>query len=347
MQAGSPQFDERLINCRLSFRPLFNALKENLAQGNPGEQKLYVRVLAEFETQPQLLEPISDLSLLTPHSDLIGELLSVIFPPIASVHENIYAVSLPFKFQTIYTSKLFHDLFLKPGTNEINVPDGQISEQLNREKIFYAYAMILKKYCGYNSPDTIRSVYPFVDPDTGLTKFLELEIDARFVDIKPAGEMPKLPASILSRHTNRIMTIEELIEEVPLEKFIFEGIAIVRVNDVTGQEVISQIKNSLLNINAFSDATVYNELEKHIQSLVGLKDVRIGITPFFKVNGHYIYSDLHNSNSHLFKHFHTIADKDDICDTCKVLFRESERPFLYESLNAETLDEVEYLQYYY
>ncbi|MFI5133233.1 MAG: hypothetical protein ACHQEB_02800 [Chitinophagales bacterium] len=347
MQTGTFHFDESMLNSRLSFRPLVEALKKNIAQGNPGEQKIYGSIITEFESHPELLEPISDLSSLTPHMGLIGELLSIIFPPTLAAHENLYAVSLPFKFQTIYTSRLFHAMFLKQGTNEIKVPDDQTGMSLNREKLRYAYGMILKKYCGYNSPKSTRSVYPYVDPHSGLTRFLELRIDARFVDVKPIAEMPKLPESILCQRTNRILTIEELVEEVPIEKFIFEGIAIVQINDVTEQEVISQIKNSLLNINAFADATVYNELEKHIQSLVGLKDVRIGITPFFKVNGHYVYSDLHNSNSHLFKHFHSIADKDEISDCCKLLFRESDRPVLFETLNEQILTEVEYLQYYY
>lgn len=347
METRPLQFDETLINSRLSFKPLVDELRKNLAQGNRSEQKLYGRVLTDLDAHPELLEPIADLSLLDPHMELVGELLSIIFPPTASIHENIYGISLPFKFQTVYTSKLFRALFLKPGSNEINIPDTEIGETLKRERLRNAYSLILKKYCGYTTPDTVRSIYPYVDPQTGLNKFLELKTDARFIDVKPIGEMPKLPKSILSRHNNRILTTEELIKDIPLEKFIFEGITIVRVNDVTEDEVISQIKNSLLNLNAFSDATVYNELEKHIQSLIGLKDVKIGITPFFKVNGHYIYSDLHNSNSHLFKHFHSIEGKDEISDCCKLLFKESNQPALFETLNEKILSEVEYLQYYY
>ncbi|MBK5271100.1 MAG: hypothetical protein JJE22_08815, partial [Bacteroidia bacterium] len=139
----------------------------------------------------------------------------------------------------------------------------------------------------------------------------------------------------------------ELTEQIDLEKFVFEGLSIVRVNDVTDQEVISMIKNSLLNINAFSDATVYPELEGHVQSLIGLKDLRIGITPFFKVNGHYVYSDLHNNNSLLFKHFHGSQEKDEVSDGCKLVFKESDRPVVFETLSEQLLTEVDYLQYYY
>ena len=338
---------EALFNSRLSFRPLVTALKKNIAEGNPGVKKLYGRVVDEFESHPELMENIHDLSILTPYAELIEELLASIFPPTSSSHENLYAVALPFKFETVYTSRLFHHLFIKPGTNEVKVPDDATGLKLNKEKLEFAYGMILKKYCGYNSPETSGWVHPYKDPHSGLTKYLELKIDTRFIDVNPVGEMPKMPDNILCERTNRIKTIEELIEHISLEKFVFEGLSIIRVHDVTEQEVISMIKNSLLNINAFSDATVYPELEGYIQSLIGLKDLRIGVTPFFKVNGHYVYSDLHNNNSILFKHFHSSQEKDEVSDACKLVFKESDRPVVFHTLNEQLLTEVDYLQYYY
>ena len=347
MPSGTLSIDESVFNSSLSFRPLIDALKKNIDDGNPGVKKLYGGVIAEFESHPELMGDITDLTVLKPHHDLIEELLASIFPPTASSHESLYAVSLPFRFQTVYSSRLFHHLFLKPGTQDINVPDDEIGRKLNREKYQFACGMVLKKYCGYNNPDTSGWIHPYKDPHTGLTKYLELTIDARFIDVNPVGEMPLVPESIVCSHTNRIKTIDELMEQVPLNQFAFSGIGVVRVNDVTEQEVISQMKTSLLSINAMEDNVKYEELQQYVQSLVGLKDIKIGITPFFKVNGHYVYSDLHNSKSLLFKHFHANGDKDEISDCCKILFRDSDSPVLYETLNEDSLSEMQYLQYYY
>ena len=345
MQDGALHFDESLFNSHLSFCPLVAALKKSITEGNPGMQKLYGGVVTEFESHPELLGTITDLSIIESHSELIQELLSAVFPPTTSNY--MYAVALPFKFQAVYTSPLFKTILLKSGTNEINVPENQVGASLNQGKLHMAYGLILKKYLGYNSPDTTRSVYPSEDTQTGLTRYMELRIDARFIDVNPVGEIPKLPDSILEHRTNRIMTISELMEQVPLDKFVFEGIAVVRVNDVTETAVISAIKNKLLEINAFSDANVYTELEGYIQCLIGLKNLSIGITPFFRINGHYVYSDLHNNNSILFRHVHATADKDEISDYCKLLFRENSQPVLFETLNEQTLSEVQSLQYYF
>src|SRR5205085_1855526 len=123
--------------------------------------------------------------------------------------------------------------------------------------------------------------------------------------------------------------------------------AVIRVNDVTEETVISKIKNRLIDDSAFSNASTYTELENHIQGLIGIKGTSIGITPFFKINGHYVYSDLHNSNSLLFRHFHSNTDKDEISDYCKLLFRENSQPLLFETLSPEVLDNYQNLQYYY
>lgn len=345
MQTGNLHINEAVFNSRLSFRPLVEALKKNIAEGNPGMKKLYGKVVKEVEAHPELLSPITDLSLLEPHSELIEELLSAVFPP--TTRNFLYGVSLPFKFTTVYTSPLFKSILLKPGSNEINVPDNKTGSQLSEEKLQFAYGMILQKYLGYNSPDNTRSVHPFTDPVTGVTKYMELRIDARFIDVRPAGEMPKMPDSIMCQRTNRLKTITELMEEIPLDQFVFEGISVMRVNDVTELEVISLMKNRLLDLNMNPDSSSYQQLEQYIQSLIGIKDVKIGITPFFKVNGHYIYSEIHNSNSLLFKHFYTNSDKDEVSDCCKMLFRDNDQPVLFEELNDTVMSEVDYLEYYY
>lgn len=345
MQDGVLNHTEPAYNSFLSFRPLLESLKKNISKGNPGMQKLYGQVVREFESHPELLGTITDFSIARKHSELIEELLSAVFPPTTANY--MYGVAIPFSNEAVYASPHFQEQLLKPGTREIDVPADHRGEQAFKEKLHFAYGLILKKYMGYNSPDNSRTVYPVQDPQTGLTRYMELRLDGRFIDVVPEEEMPALPESILDRHTNRILTISELMQQVPLEKFRFEGIAVMRVNDMTEQAVIAEIKNRLLDDNAFSNAAIYTELELFIQSLIGLKGLSIGITPFFKINGHYIYSELHNNNSLLFKNLNSVADKDEISDYCKLLFRDNNQSLLFETLDEHSLSDMQCLQYYY
>lgn len=346
MEDGNIHFEASVFNSRLSFRPLIDALKKNIAEGNPGMQKLYGQVVTEFELHPELMAPIDDLNIITPYAEIIQELLSAVFPPTTA--NQMYGISLPFDNTVVYASPLFKSMLLKPGTREINLDStGEMATTLNREKLHFAYNLLLNQYMHCITPETSRLVYPVYNQHTKQTRYLEVRLDGRFIEIKPVGEMPPIPPSILHRRSGSIMTLAELMELIPLEKFVFEGVMVIRVNDTTEAEVVNKIKNRLLDINTFSDATVYTELEGYVQSLVGLKDIAIGITPFFKINGHYVYSDLHNTNSILFRHFQSTAQKDEISDYCKLLFRDNSRPVLYEALTEQALAEIQCLQYYF
>src|SRR5688572_4884368 len=128
MTTGNEFVNEAVFNSFLSFKPLVEGLKKNIAAGNPGMQRLYGRVVSDLESHPELLEAITDISVLEPHSELIEELLSAVFP--ATTPYNIHAVSFPFKFQTVYASPVFRSMLLKPGTNEINVPANQVGANI-------------------------------------------------------------------------------------------------------------------------------------------------------------------------------------------------------------------------
>ncbi len=344
MQNGNLYFNESSFNSRLSFKPLVMSLKKNIGEGNPGMKKLYGQVVNQFESHPELLEVINDISLVRQHSELIEELLSAVFPPTTSNY--MYGVLVPFKNEAVYGSPLFKTLLTKPGTNEVVIPESPEINEIGHDKLHLAYGLILKKYLGFNHTLTSRYVYSVKNPETDLIRYMETRIDARFIDVKPVGEMPKMPDSIVDPASNRIMTITELMEHIPLDQFVFEGVAVIRINDMTEQEVITKMKNRLLH-NSIADETVYLELEEHIRSLIGLKDVTIGVTPFFKINGHYVYSEIHNSNSLLFRNMEAAAAKDEISDYCKLLFRDSDQPLLFETLTNELLSEVQCLQHYY
>ena len=253
---------------------------------------------------------------------------------------------MPFKNEAVYVSPLFKELLVKPGTNQVEIPESPNTQENNFEKIHFAYGLILKKYLGYNSPVTNRSVYTVQDPKSGLLRYMEIRLDAIVIDVKPVAEMPEMPASILDPNTNRILTVAELSQLIPLDKFVFEGVAVVRINDMTEQEVITKMKNKLLE-SSLADENIYIDLEEQVQSLIELQNITIGVTPFFKINGHYVYSDIHNANSLLFRKFDAGSDKDEISDYCKLLFRENDQPLLFENIEENMLDEVQCLRYYH
>jgi hypothetical protein len=339
-------YNDSLIKSRVSLKPLLDTLKKNVAEGKAGSQKLYGSLLAQFDAIPELLEPQDDTTLLKQHHELVEMLLTTIFPPAPSNHDNLYAVSFPFRFEVIYSSNLFHYLFVKPGTNQVNVPDDELGKALSKEKYLFAYYIILEKYFGYEGPDISQTVYPFVDPATGLTKYLELSIDSRFIDVSPVGELPMAPDNLVCKRTNRLLPLEELERFLPLSNFVFDGLAIIKVHDVTEDEIISRLKNDLLEPNSFANAGMFLRMQGHMQSLLGVKDVEVGMTPFFKINGHYIFSEKNNDKSLLCRKVKQV-DADTLNDLTTETFRDVDHPVVFENISESDIKDYPYLKLYY
>jgi hypothetical protein len=282
-----------------------------------------------MESRPDLLQPIEDPSIIEKDAELVETLLSTIFPPSTTSNQGIYSVSLPFHSEIIYASPNFESLFLKEGSNTVVFNDPKTKEAIGNGALGLAYDLILKKYYSYSALATAVSVHPFKD-ESGLTKYFEVKLNAQFVNVNCINKEFSVPPDFSPQQN---VDIEELKKNFPLQDFLFEGLVVIEVTDVTQEQVIVEIKTALLNINSFSDVTVYDELQLHVQSLISLKDAHIGITPFFKMNGFYLDTEALYKNSLLFKTEEAIKKRDEISELCQKQFSNSEQPILYETLN--------------
>lgn len=334
-------------NSKVSFQPFLNVLQRTLTHGSEGSKKLYCGILEYAAQHPELQNPVDDLTKLEQHQEWIEMVASIIFPPTVAENELLYSIGLPFSYSTIYTSRLFRMLFLEPGTNNIKIPDNETGKDIEHDRLIGAYNLILRKYCNYQAPEFVSSVHPYHDPHSGLIKYMELQLDTRYIDVKYTGSHLPIPEDFINKKDHGLLSLEQLQHNIPIDQFAFEGLVIGRVIDVTEREVISQMKSELLNLNAFSEGAVYHRLQDLVQSLIGLKDIRIGITPFFKVNGHYVFSELHNSNSLLFKHYKAVMERDNVNDCCRELFMETDKPIIYEKVDEQKVKEIDYLGFYF
>jgi hypothetical protein len=191
-------------------------------------------------------------------------------------------------------------------------------------------------------PAVASSVHPFTNSETGVIKYLELELNAHFVTVKPVVPDFKLPAVA----PQRLLDTDALQKVLPLENFLFEGLVIINVEDVTGEQVIAELKNTLLTLSSTSDNSVHDELRLHIETLLELKDTRIGITPFFKLNDLYLYSENQYSNSLLYTHDKVAANSEKVIKLCQNLFRNADYPVLYQSLQEGESNTQTLLKYY-
>jgi hypothetical protein len=330
------------INSLLSLQPLVVVLKKMIAEGKPGAKKLYEGLIREIESKPELLKPMADTSALSEDAELVETILSTIFPPSTSSNQGIYAITVPFRTETVYASPGFKQLFLKEDSNAIYFSDSQAGIDVSKASLCLAYDLILRKFFSQKTSLTANSIHAFKDA-YGLTKYYDLKLNAQFVEVKLRNKDFELPEDFTPAKT---LSLDELTELFPIENFQFEGLVVVEVNDVTQEQVIVEMKTALLSVNSFSDVSIYDRLQEHVQSLIGLKNVNIGITPFFKLNDCYLYTEALYKNSILFKNEEVLSERNQVGQICDELFEYPTQPVLYEILNEASTINNKLLKYY-
>lgn len=331
------------INSLLSLQPLVAVLKKMITEGKPGAKKLYEGLIREIESKSELLKPMTDTAVLSQEGELVETILSTIFPPSTNSNQGTYAITLPFHTETIYASPGFKQLFLKDDSNTIYFSESKAGIDVSNTSLCLAYDVLLKKFFSHKTSLTANSIHALKDA-FGLTKYYDLKLNAQFVEVKLSNKDFELPKDFTPGQT---LNVDELMDLLPIENFQFEGLVVVEVNDVTQEQVIVEIKNSLLSINSFSDVGIYDRLQESVQSLIGLKNVNIGITPFLKLNDCYLYAEALYKNSILFRNEEVVNERTQVGEICDELFEYPTQPVLYEILNEASTINNKLLKYYF
>ncbi|HTE24474.1 hypothetical protein [Flavitalea sp.] len=287
------------FNSVFSFRPLINTWTELAQNGREGSRQLYSELLEKVSRVPELLLPITDESVIEKNRNLIEQMMATIFPVTLSDKEDVYGTLIPFKLKVIYGSERFRKLFLGSADNRIIMPDIHNPNSLEKEKLIGAYQLILSRLYNVPIPDIMTTVHSYSCPNTTLDRYMELEIDTRFVNVTYKGDLPPLSAECLNGWMNgyEIPDIPGIQQAFTLENFEFEGMVIFNLKDVTEREVYNIIRNRLLQIDNFSDATIFSELQRQIQNLVSVPGAQTAIKPFYRVNDHLVISELYSNTT--------------------------------------------------
>lgn len=333
---------------KLSFAPLIRAWEKIASEGRPGMKIVYQQLLDKVRQFPELLVPIEDDSILEKHQLLIEEMMTTIFPATISDENDLFAVSVPFQYKTIYASKIFRDSFMATGGTIIQMPDVQTEQSLNDEKALSAYQMVLARLYNIKVEGVARSVHPYKCPFTGLDKYMELELDVRFIDINMNGELPQLPEQCCKEgvNINNPDSIRIIANIIPLEHFTFEGFVIVKVREVTEREVINMIKNSLLSLDDFDDIQLFTGLQKQVQDLIGVPGVSIAIKPFFQINNHLVVTNPYTTNEAFLKELPHPAKHQQLFDHMSKSFGKDKRPLIKGEISDEMVVEYEFFEHF-
>src|SRR5687768_749609 len=257
----------------LNLRLLIEHWEKSIAQGNvPGFSQGLIDAINEA---PELREPIYDLSLLEKHKSLIKFLITAVIPA-ANQETEIAAAIFPFDFTALYSTKAFErtlDLNDMENCVTTNLPNNQMM----LGKTVKACLLILEKFYGVRIGLEKPMLFTLRNPDIGLDRVYRVEINHEFCEIISKGKLRPIEKHVLKFLTEKIYDVDLWMQYIRPEDFEFQGFMVMRLVDVTEQEMLSSIKYDLLKKNAVSEEESFATIQHKLRSLFGIQEIQLGI----------------------------------------------------------------------
>ena len=327
---------------RISLVPLMKAWEEAIEQGNG---RLYNYLIEKLRNTPDLLQPIEDQAIIDKYQQLLDEFLNTVFPVTLSDREHFYAVTFPLSFEVIYSSAKFKKLFFIEDGKRISLPEDSLAN-LSVIRKAVASQLIFDLVYQKKIRGEVKPLINYKDPVTGLNKYFEFDINNALVTVKFLGDKNELPAFKGDgiQKVNELIDHPELVDWLPLDRFSFEGFSIMQVGDITEKTVISNIKNMLLDVQAFDDGSLVGSLQQQLEDLAGVAGVSIGFTPFFRMNDKLIFPSSFISQSLLVNENTTEKDRDRLFEILQPVFSRQDEPFLVDGITEEDIQKHFFLK---
>ena len=182
--------------------------------------------------------------MLETHRELIDLLMTAMVP--LGRHDDYYAIAVePFGTVPFYES---------PGWKRLELGEGErfhkhmniAPEQLLFGKLMWAYEFLLEEWAGVEADLQHAIVMTVHDEEVGLDRHFSLHIDPQFISVRLVRDIEKPSSEVIARLLAEPTNLDLWTEVLPHDAFEFDGITVITAVDVTPHEVMSRLKNDLI-----------------------------------------------------------------------------------------------------
>lgn len=295
-------------------------------------------ILQSVKSEPELLQPISDRGTIDRHIDKIKLLFSAIFSE-ATWEKDMKGVVAAFDMDCFYETPRFNKIINVFRNQKDYLPAEQLAETLYFQ-VIDAYVAILGEFYNFKIERRPFRVINTIDPETGLERFFHGQMNMEFIELSLEGELPELSEYELVELVNNYQNISMWMEKLPPHLFKFSGVSIVDLIDVTEQQILSRLKADLLKPGALNSQGSLESIEKWFQSLMGCKDVKLGVAFYQRLRNAIVYmgTNIEEEGGDAFNEFKCEMNDADTRMIIEPLFRKRE-PVVITNVKRANIDE--------
>ncbi len=314
-----PELPIPAINCVLTFRPYLHYIEEQIANTKSAVYRQFLESIAVLiKNSPELLVPITDMSVLDKHKELI-ELIKITHLSQVKSDGMLYTLGVPSGQPPIISYFGYSDEFAefyKEKGRSLKLYSTTVGEEFRRN----TYREILQKAYRIHVPEPVQEpMLQLVYEGRNAKQYYKVIRRHQFAEVTVDGKMPEVRQEWLDYASGTIARHEELQEPLPFEKFIIEGFFIFSMLSDTDEVALAELNGIVSQIHAGSnDVNTIDKIKQATLSLLGSDNIEVGFLPFMKVNDKYVYHDFFTNISIVFgklrEHF-SPAELNDIFNT--------------------------------
>jgi hypothetical protein len=325
----------------LTFNPFVAHLKERIATEKTLKSEFYRYVLERFEHDICI-----DLDMRPTDAEKYREMLELIYsiltPPIANEKDFHWALSTPVPDKIFFSTEAFYEFHSSHHSNlyALNVSKNEMFS--DRQKRFI-YNLILERMYGFSSAMKNELLFSYQDPETGLSRYFNIQTDARFVEIELNGELPELSFDTIEPYLHSHTSLELIEKVIPLNIFKFKGFSIITLTDVTLTHALDSIRTELVNHSA-NEEDQYAHIISSLKSLAESPGIEFGLMPFLTINNEPIFDNDECSRSILLKAAKDFNLAEETFDAVVEDYNQNPRPIFFNSITDDKIGKFPFLQ---
>ena len=277
MSTPSP-IEEFPFGTRLSLARLIDFWEHQDEHPDSLHAPLACVIIEKLEEAPGLREIIHDRSLLETHQELIELMMTAMIP--AGRRDDYYAAALePFTTVPFYETPAWQRVGLCEPEHikeRLNIP----LDQFAFGRLMWAYEFILEEWVGVEADLRWALVMTVHDEEVGLDRHFSLGIDPRFVSVRLVRDLEKPSSEDIARLLAEPTNIELWTEVLPPDAFEFDGMTVITAVDVTPHEVISRLKNDLIEKDSMASPEKIDRLQHRLRNLLRRPELTLGLIAF-------------------------------------------------------------------
>ena len=279
MSTPSP-IEEFPFGTRLSLAHLVDFWERQDGDASSLHAPLARVIVEQLEGASELRGIIDDDAVLDKHRELMDLMMTAMVP--AGRREDYYAAAgEPFKTlsRCFYETPAWRRLGLGTAASVMHQLN-MAPEQFAFGKLMWAYEFLLQEWVGVEAnlqPGLVMTVH---DEEVGLDRHFSLDVDPRFTSVRLVRDIEKPSSEDVARLLAEPTDIDLWTEVLPPDAFEFDGMTVITAVDVTPHEVISRLKNDLIEKDSMASPEKIDRLQHRLRNLLGCPELSLGLIAF-------------------------------------------------------------------